>query len=107
MKTVWSRLIRFEATDGRILNGQPILPRGTSVDLGLITAADSIKAHVVTGDDIFDTSGKTRVTNEEVNVKRVLAPMRREDIPILRCVGLNYAKHSTSCRHGRPSWRTS
>lgn len=92
----WTRLIRFEAADGRILRGEPILPGETAgdFDIGRISQADNLQAQVVIGDDIFDTTGKTVVTNEVVPVKRLLGPLLPSDVPIIRCVGLNYAKHS-------------
>ena len=39
-------------------------------------------------------TGKTKVTDEIATVKELLGPLAQEDVPILRCVGLNYAKHS-------------
>ena len=93
MKVVWNRLIRFIATDGRILRGEPILP-SADYDLGFVKEDDKLQAKVITGTDPFDTTGRTKVTDEVVVVKTLLGPLAREDVPILRCVGLNYAKHS-------------
>jgi hypothetical protein len=90
---VWQRLIRFVATDGRKLRGKPILPHH-NFDLGTTTASTKLQAKIIVGDDIYDTTGKTKVTEEIVTVKELLGPLAREDVPILRCVGLNYAKHS-------------
>ena len=95
MKTAWKRLIRFEDTQGRILYGEPILP-SSDFDIGKFKEADGLKANVITGSDIFNTTGETSVSDEVVSVKKVLAPIKPQDIPILRCVGLNYAKHSKS-----------
>ncbi|KAK5052595.1 hypothetical protein LTR84_002460 [Exophiala bonariae] len=92
VKVAWTRLIRFVATDGRTLRGEPILP-SEDFDLGNVAEADDLKAKVIIGDDIFDTTGQTFVTNEIVGVKKVLGPLAASEIPILRCVGLNYAKH--------------
>lgn len=93
MKTAWKRLIRFEDAQGRLLHGEPILP-SSDFDLGKVKAADGLKAKVIEGSDIFNTTGETSVSDEVVSVKRILAPIRAQDVPILRCVGLNYAKHS-------------
>lgn len=92
MKLVWQRLIRFETPDGRILRGEPILP-SPEFDIGLAEASDLLHAKVISGGDIFATDGTTVVTDEIVPVNRVLGPLTQEDVPILRCVGLNYAKH--------------
>lgn len=93
MSLPWKRLIRFIATDGRTLRGEPILPTPTT-DLGFITEEDKLQARVIEGEDIYDTTGKTRVTDETVTVRTILGPVTQEEVPILRCVGLNYAKHS-------------
>lgn len=99
MKVVWERLIRFVATDGRVLRGEPILP-AADFDLGDTSEATKLQARVITGSDLYDTTGKTKVTDEIVTVKRLLGPLAQEDTDILRCVGLNYAKHSPfPCLH--------
>lgn len=90
---VWKRLIRFVATDGRVLRGEPILP-SADFDLGKTTAETKLQAKVITGEDMYDTTGLTKVSDEVVTVDELLGPLAQEDIPILRCVGLNYAKHS-------------
>ncbi|CAN9283187.1 unnamed protein product [Alternaria alternata] len=46
MRVAWSRLIRFIATDGRILRGEPILPT-PDFDLGKTTAETKLKAKVI------------------------------------------------------------
>lgn len=95
MSLPWKRLVRFIATDGRTLRGEPILPSSIgTTDLGLITESDKLQVRVIEGDDIYDTTGRTRVTDEVVTVRTMLGPLAQEDVPILRCVGLNYAKHS-------------
>ncbi len=93
MKVVWERLIRFVAMDGRVLRGEPILP-SPDFDLGSTTAETRLKAKVIAGNDPYDTTGATKVTDEVVTVKQLLGPLAQEDVPILRCVGLNYTKHS-------------
>lgn len=98
MKVVWDRLIRFEASDGRILRGEPILP-SPNFDLGNTTEGTKLQAKVITGSDPYDTTGQTKVTDEVVTVKRLLGPLQQSDVDIIRCVGLNYAKHSTSYPH--------
>jgi hypothetical protein len=92
MSLVWERVIRFEAADGRILYGEPTASPDT--DLGLVTSESSVTAKVIEGTDIFDTSGKTKVTDEVVEVKKILGPLTPANVPVLRCIGLNYAKHS-------------
>lgn len=93
MTVVWSRLIRFVATDGRILHGEPILP-SADFDLGTTTEDTRLQAKVIQGDDIYDISGVTKVTDEVVVVKKLLGPLTSSNVPVLRCIGLNYVSHS-------------
>jgi hypothetical protein len=97
MRVAWSRLIRFIATDGRILRGEPILPT-PDFDLGKTTAETKLKAKVIVGDNIYDDTGETKVSDEVVTVKKLLGPLTRDDVDILRCVGLNYARHGMRCK---------
>lgn len=90
MKVPWTRLIRFESTDGRILRGEPILP-SDDFDLGTVNESNNLLARIIVGDDIF--TDKCFVTEEVATVKKLLGPLKQTDVPILRCVGLNYAKH--------------
>lgn len=92
MAVPWERLIRFVAEDGRTLHGEPILP-SPDFDLGTTTEATNLQARVITGSDIYDTTGQTAVSDEVVTVRKLLGPLARADVPILRCVGLNYARH--------------
>jgi hypothetical protein len=89
----WDRLIRFIATDGRELRGQPILP-SADFDVGTTTEETGLKAKVidVKNNDIFDSA--TKVTDEEVTVKKLLGPVTVDEVPIIRCIGLNFIKHS-------------
>lgn len=93
MSVPWTRLIRFVATDGRVLRGEPILPF-PDFDLGNVSEATKLQAKIIEGADPYDATGQTKVTDEVVTVKKLLGPLAPEDVPILRCVGLNYAKHS-------------
>ena len=96
MSLAWRKLIRFQADDGRILRGEPVLQDSASIDLGLVSAEDKIQARVLNGEDIYDTTGNTYLTDETVTVAKILGPLTAAEVPILRCVGLNYAKHSSS-----------
>lgn len=93
MKLPWQRLIRFETTDGKVLRGEPILPH-PDLDLGYVTKKDQLQAQIIVGEDPFDENGAIRVSDEVVTVKRILSPLASSEVPILRCVGLDYIKHS-------------
>ncbi|KAK4143703.1 uncharacterized protein C8A04DRAFT_28696 [Dichotomopilus funicola] len=103
MKTAWQRLIRFVSTDDRILHGEPILP-SEGFDLGTTTEDTKLKARVITGADLYDTTGATKVTEEIVTVKKLLGPLTPADVPILRCIGLNYLTHIRETGRPTPSY---
>ncbi|QKX58194.1 uncharacterized protein TRUGW13939_05315 [Talaromyces rugulosus] len=101
MKLSWQRLIRFESVDGRVLRGEPILPR-PDFDLGYVTEKDQLQAKVILGEDPFCESGTTRVSDEVVTVKRILSPLAPSEVPTIRCVGLNYMKHIQQAKRTPP-----
>jgi hypothetical protein len=89
----WDRLIRFVSTDGKTLRGEPILP-SPDFDVGTTTEETKLQAKVISvaNDDIFDEG--TKVTDEIVTVKTLLGPVTTAEVPIIRCIGLNFIKHS-------------
>lgn len=84
----WSRLIRFIDTAGVTRFGEPEIKDATKlVDECL---AGRLYAQELLGTEPFSlTRGSERVL-----VKQILAILRPSDVPIIRCVGLNYMKHS-------------
>ena len=86
----WKRLIRFVARDGKIYRGEPIFT-DTNYDVGKkYLAGDQLKAKVIKGTNIFEN---TIVTDEILEVVKLLGPLTPEDVPIVKCIGLNYTKH--------------
>ncbi|KAI5821438.1 Fumarylacetoacetase-like protein [Pyronema omphalodes] len=80
----FQRLIRFLSRDGKIYNGDAILPSNTT-DL-----SKTKLARVITG-DIF---GAHTVTEQVVSVEHLLTPLPQEAVRTVRCLGLNYANHA-------------
>ncbi|PCH07188.1 Hypothetical protein PENO1_013360 [Penicillium occitanis (nom. inval.)] len=101
MQLPWQRLIRFKSVDGRVLRGEPILPH-PDFDLGYVTEKNHLQARLIVGEDPFDETGATRVSDEVVTVKRILSPLAPSEVPILRCVGLNYIKHIQQAKRTPP-----
>ncbi|OAQ70664.1 fumarylacetoacetate hydrolase [Pochonia chlamydosporia 170] len=85
----WTHLIRFIAEeDGQIHLGQ-INPQ-EHPDIGLSAfEGKKIAAKLITG-SIFDG----QVIEKTLTVSRLLAPVSIEDVPIIRCMGLNYRDHA-------------
>ncbi|KAJ5889211.1 hypothetical protein N7504_010021 [Penicillium tannophilum] len=80
----FTHLVRFLAKDGQIYYGDALLPAGVT-DISKATQAKVIKG------DIF---GQHRVTEQVADVRMLLAPLAREDIRTVRCLGLNYEQHA-------------
>lgn len=96
MPAAWKRLIRFIATDGRVFYGEPLLP-APGFDFGQSLNGVKLEAQVVQGQDIYDTTGAKKVTDEVAVVKKILGPVTSRDVPVLQCIGLNCAADSVGC----------
>lgn len=89
----WKWPIHFIATDGRELYGEPLHPT-PGFDLGQSLNSVNLEAKLLQGEDIYDTTGATKVTDEISVVKKILGPVTSRDMPFLRCIGVNCAAHS-------------
>ncbi|KAL8723650.1 MAG: hypothetical protein Q9225_000093 [Loekoesia sp. 1 TL-2023] len=92
--STFSHLIRFLAKDGKTYYGDAILLPGVT-DIAKVT-----QAHVIKG-DIF---GKHDVTDQITDVRLLLAPLAREDIKTVRCLGLNYEQHAKESKMPLPRY---
>lgn len=84
---VWSRLIRFISDTGETTFGDPILD---GHDLIKLLDKQQLYATRLDGQDPFALVR----TNEKVKVKRLLGVLTQENVPVFKCIGLNYVKHS-------------
>jgi hypothetical protein len=84
----WTRLIRFADENGKETFGEPIVKDASEVyDL---LEKNELYAYQYEGSSAITTSSK----GEKVKVKSLLDLFRAEDVPIVRCIGLNYKEHS-------------
>ena len=92
----WSRLIRFLDDQDKVAFGEPEI----SKDSDLLEKLERKELYVseLAGRSPFDISA----TGKRVHVKSVLAVLTPEDVPIVRCIGLNYMKHSIYPLNMRP-----
>jgi hypothetical protein len=89
--TAWKRLIRYVSTDGSIKYGEPIVPSDEkNPDIDALAQQGGLKVKVLAGDNPL----LAKPTGEEDEVKQLLGPLTPKDVPIVRCVGLNYRTHS-------------
>lgn len=85
----WTHLIRFIAEeDGQIHLGQ--VDASQHPDVGLaVEKGEKVTARLITG-SAFDGV----VTDRVLNVSRLLSPLSMDEIPVIRCLGLNYKDHA-------------
>lgn len=60
----------------------------------------TIKAYEIVG-SALDTNA--RVTNRVLTVKHLLSPLTREEVGVVRCLGLNYADHAAEANMQKPA----
>ncbi|RUS18242.1 fumarylacetoacetate hydrolase family protein, partial [Jimgerdemannia flammicorona] len=89
----WTHLIRFEAPDGKVYNGQPVFQ--DAAEITTATVQTGLTAHIIDG----DAFGPSSLTDKIVPVKKLLAPF----IPnMYRCIGLNYRRHAEETKKPIP-----
>lgn len=84
----WQRLIRFEDESGQERFGEPLI--GKSEELQAFLQSGTLSARALSGTGPFALSR----TQEVYEVKRLLEILKVGDVPIIKCIGLNYMKHS-------------
>lgn len=88
--TKWDRLVRYvSSTDGKIRYGEPIV-EGSKPDIDQLAQDGKLKVKVLDGPNPWSVES----TGEEDSVKSLLGPLTPDQVPIIRCVGLNYKTHS-------------
>ncbi|KAH7129141.1 hypothetical protein EDB81DRAFT_697246 [Dactylonectria macrodidyma] len=83
----WSRLVKFFDEDDHLRLGDALVD--SAEDLAAQLQAGELTARELVGPDLFSAKPTDRV----FRVQRLVGPLGPEDVPMLRCVGLNYAKH--------------
>ena len=86
----WERLIRFEDEAGNVHFGEPVFETNDSSSINELADSGKLEARRLVGSDLFSLSASTEV----VKVKKLVALLSPRDVPIVKCVGLNYMKHS-------------
>lgn len=87
----WNRLIRFVDDSGKETFGEPIIE--SEKDLEQRLASNDLYATELKGPSPFSSLTK----GDKIKVKSLSNILRSSDVPIIRCIGLNYTKHSKSC----------
>lgn len=93
MAPAWTRLIRYiSAQDGATRLGDPIVPSDQKhPDIDALALAGALKVKVLQAGTKHPVHATP--TDQEDVVKTLLGPLTPQDVPIVRCVGLNYKTH--------------
>lgn len=89
----WSRLIRFNpAGSQQVFYGEPIA--NDYSDIGSLADRGLLTARVLQVDSEGPLSPNARLTSEALTVAKLLGPLDRSSCTDIKCIGLNYKKHS-------------
>ena len=106
---MWSRLVRFEDDDQLVQYGEPDISADDDI-LELLNDG-KLYAHSYKGKDIFSLSPSP---GPRLHVKTLLGLLEESDVPLLRCIAINYkapsefsilsAACSELCRYIDANW---
>ncbi|KAM5542481.1 hypothetical protein V8D89_003940 [Ganoderma adspersum] len=100
IRTQWTRLIRFIAAEtAQVHIGEPVDPK---LDVGLaIHQRRPVKAYEIVGSTLDPAA---QVTKNVLTVRQLLAPLAREEVGLVRCLGLNYEDHAAEANLAKPAY---
>lgn len=88
----WDRLVRYiSAEESKVKYGVPILSDPND-DVGKLASKGQLKVKVCKENDALSAIPTELVET----VKTLLGPLDAREVPIIRCIGLNYKTHSKS-----------
>ncbi|KAH8096650.1 hypothetical protein BXZ70DRAFT_1001154 [Cristinia sonorae] len=100
LRTQWTRLIRFVASEtAQVHIGEPV---DAKLDIGIAYRQKKpIKAYEVLGTALDPAA---HLTKRVLTVKELLAPLSREQLGLVRCLGLNYSDHAEETKMAKPKY---
>ena len=88
--TSWKRLVRYvSAQDGIVRYGEPITDLPTT-NIDELANTGTLEVEILEGLDFVSA----KPTGRRDQVKQLLGPLKPSDVPVIRCIGLNYKSHS-------------
>lgn len=85
----WSRLVRYVGHDGNIRYGEPV-SEANDQDIAALAERGELHVHVCDG----KTALTAQPTGQVEKAQKLLGPLQHAEVPIIRCIGLNYKTHS-------------
>lgn len=87
--TSWDRLVRYvSAIDGEVRYGEPLITTDDA-DIAALAKNGELQVTVFNGDNALSVQS----TGDKDTPKTLLGPLRPQEVPIIRCAGLNYKTH--------------
>jgi hypothetical protein len=93
----WDRLVRYvpQGLDDTVRYGEPLLEESQNSLVAQMAKEGTLRVRVLEGDDVLSA----KRTDQIDMVAKLLGPLMPCDVPIIRCIGLNYKTHSKSTVH--------
>lgn len=88
----WDRLVRYIPTgdSATVRYGEPIVASSDSALVAQLADEGKLRVKVLEAAHPLDA----KPTGAVEGVKKLLGPLEPADVPIIRCIGLNYKSHS-------------
>ena len=88
----WDRFVRYVpiGAEDTIRYGDPILTDSEIDIIAQLANEGKLKVKVLQGENPLDA----QPTGEVDTVRKLLGPLEAANVPIIRCIGLNYRTHS-------------
>lgn len=98
IKMTWDRLIRFHPSSApdTVLYGEPVA--SDMSDIGQLVDRGELSARVLDVGSEGPLAEDVKVTERTEKVDKLLSPLSWTDCPGIKCIGLNYKKHSETIR---------
>lgn len=87
---LWSRLVRYVGQDGLIKYGEPSLENEDADDIASLAKNGKLEVRICSGSNALSA----QPTDAVEKVQTLLGPLSPSEVPIIRCIGLNYKTHS-------------
>lgn len=96
MSVKWTRLVRYRSDDGLVKYGEPLLDDFKDADIATLARDGQLSVRICEGATALDVVPTANVET----VQQLLGPLHPAEVPIIRCIGLNYKTHSQFSARG-------
>lgn len=88
----WERFVRYvpQGRNQAVRYGEPIIKESEVDQIAQIAEEGKLEVKVLHGDHPLDATPNGQTDK----VAKLLGPLEPVDVPIIRCIGLNYKTHS-------------